>query len=196
VTGQEGAGAVRVLIAVDGTDDSVRVAERARALFGDEARYTVINVAETGPMYWGDDALAWGAMYPLAVPAYGAAMPLVVSAPANVPVNAVGGPPGVEGAVGGAPAGDAQAPLPTPADTAEHQAATVAADARLPDATVLGDVGDPAHAILEAARREGADVVVVGSHERSWFARLLSPSVRKDVIQEATVPVLVVPRPD
>jgi nucleotide-binding universal stress UspA family protein len=42
------------------------------------------------------------------------------------------------------------------------------------------------------SERQRYDVIVVGSHERSWFSRLFVPSVTADVVKEAEVPVLVV----
>ena len=75
---------------------------------------------------------------------------------------------------------------------AEERAADVASQAEVPDASALGDAGDPATAILRAGRENGADVIVVGSHDRSWFSRLLEPSVSDQLVKESTIPVLVV----
>jgi nucleotide-binding universal stress UspA family protein len=52
--------------------------------------------------------------------------------------------------------------------------------------------GEPAEAILEAARTQRADVVVVGSRKRTNLGRLLG-SVSAHVASEATCPVVVVP---
>jgi nucleotide-binding universal stress UspA family protein len=60
-------------------------------------------------------------------------------------------------------------------------------------ATPLGDVGDPAHAIRDLAEEHGADVVVVGDHQRGWFRRLLDISVTAELLRTAGVPILVVP---
>ena len=51
---------------------------------------------------------------------------------------------------------------------------------------------DPSEAILHAAHEQGADVIVVGSHERGWFSRLLSGSVSQDLVRRSDIPVLVV----
>jgi nucleotide-binding universal stress UspA family protein len=89
-------------------------------------------------------------------------------------------------------------PLPTEIDDvsalqrAEDVAADVADAAALPSAESLGDVGDPAYAIIQAAHDHAVDVIVVGSHEHSWFGRLFSGSVSNDLLREADIPVLVV----
>ena len=59
------------------------------------------------------------------------------------------------------------------------------------DVTPLGDVGDPATAIIEAAHAHAVDVVVIASHGRSWFSRLLSGSVEHDLLREADFAILV-----
>jgi nucleotide-binding universal stress UspA family protein len=139
----------KVLIAVDSSTTSVDVARAAQALFGDTAEYLVVNVDP--PI---DDAMSWGAAYPLA-------MPLL----SNVDD-------------------------PSAMQRAEHVAADVAA--ALPAAQSMGDVGDPAHAIIDAAHEHAVDVIVVGSHEHSWFTRLFTGSVSNNVLREADIPVLVV----
>ena len=56
----------------------------------------------------------------------------------------------------------------------------------------IGQEGDPADAVLRAAEEHQVDVIVVGTHERGWFDRLVRPSVSKEIIKESKVPVLVV----
>ena len=53
-------------------------------------------------------------------------------------------------------------------------------------------VGDPGEAILEAARSEDADLIVVGTHGRKGVGRFLIGSVSDDVVRHSPVPVLVV----
>jgi nucleotide-binding universal stress UspA family protein len=53
--------------------------------------------------------------------------------------------------------------------------------------------GDPAEAILEAARTQRADVVVLGSRKRTDLGRILLGSVSSHVVDGATCPVVVVP---
>ncbi len=52
--------------------------------------------------------------------------------------------------------------------------------------------GDPGEAIIEAARAENADMIVVGSHGRGAVGRFLIGSVSDHVVRNAPCPVLVV----
>lgn len=75
----------------------------------------------------------------------------------------------------------------------EESAARTASDAGVDDAHLLTEVGDPVAAIAAAAEARGVDVIVVGTHHRGFFSRLLDPSVAEGVTRRATCPVLVVP---
>lgn len=77
-------------------------------------------------------------------------------------------------------------------DRAAAVAESVADAAGMPSVKELGDIGDPATAILSAAQNHGVDVVVIGSHERGWFSRLLSGSVEQDLMRTGDFSVLVV----
>lgn len=158
-----------VLIAVDDSETSVRAASTAHRLFGDDARYTVVNVAPHASLMWGESSLAVGGVYPL------------------VPM------PGIHG---GAPLGVATSTAPDEVemervDVAEQRAQDVATEAGIPGARPVGDVGDAAEAIIATAHDVGADVIVLGTHDRGWFARLVNGSVAGDVIRAADVPVLI-----
>jgi len=157
----------RVLVAVDDTEGSVRAAETAHRLFGDEAEYlavNVTNVADLAAIPW--YGAGWGAPY--AAP-YGT----VWSYRSTDAVGAVG------------ELGDGE-------DVAAAQARDVADQSGLPDATAVGEEGDPASAILRAAEERGVDVIVVGTEERGWLDRFLRPSVSKEIVRHANVPVLIV----
>jgi nucleotide-binding universal stress UspA family protein len=52
--------------------------------------------------------------------------------------------------------------------------------------------GAPDEAIVEAARKTGADMLILGTHGRTGAARLLLGSVASKVIAAATCPVLTV----
>jgi nucleotide-binding universal stress UspA family protein len=158
-----------VLIAVDDNDTSVATARTALRLFGEGADYTVLNVAHNAPVKWGDDALEYGTVYPLAVPGAGVigGVPLVVRST------------------------DASDRTTDRVEAAQQIADELAHEAGIPSATAVGDTGDPADAIISAARHQGADVVVVGTHERGWFKRLFTSSVSDSVIREVEIPVLV-----
>ena len=162
----------QVLIAVDDSEQSVNAARVAYNLFGENATYTVVNVTDQSMMMWGGDSLMWGVGYP------------VLMAPAGL-VAAV---PTPTAGAGAAPAETAGAPI----EAAMKVALDVATEADLPNPQVVGEVGDPAQAILEAALHHQADVIVVGSHDRSWLTRLFMPSVTGSVVRDADIPVLVV----
>jgi nucleotide-binding universal stress UspA family protein len=53
-------------------------------------------------------------------------------------------------------------------------------------------LGDPPLEIARFAEREGLDLVVLGTHGRSGFSRLLLGSVAERVLRHAPVPVLVI----
>lgn len=160
----------RVLVAVDETEDSVRAAEVAHRLFGDDAEYLAVSVADirvdpTGIPWWG---AGWGVAYPTA---YGAVWPY-----RNAAASRAG-----------------SSTMETAADAAADDARAVAERSGLPAADAVGELGDPASAILRAAENHQVDVIVLGTHERGWFDRILNPSVSKEVVKQTDVPVLVVP---
>ncbi|MGZ4671764.1 MAG: universal stress protein [Ilumatobacteraceae bacterium] len=163
----------QVLIAVDDSERSVHAARVAYNLFGDNATYTVVNVADQSTMMWGGDSLMWGVGYP------------VLMAPSGLVGVA---PHPTAGAVASATEADG-----APIEAAMQVALDVATEADLPNPQVVGEVGDPAQAILEAARHHQSDVIVVGSQDRSWLTRLFVPSVTGSVVKDAEIPVLVVP---
>jgi len=59
------------------------------------------------------------------------------------------------------------------------------------DVAVIRESG-AAHAITEFAKDRGADLIVVGSHGRTGFKRLLLGSVAEKVVRLASCPVFVV----
>jgi nucleotide-binding universal stress UspA family protein len=161
----------RVMIAVDGSDLDVRLAEFAHDLFGPEAEYWAVNVQESvTPPPPGAIAAAPG-MYGGAFVGYGVAYPFMPRPAENA---------GSEGAR-------------EERVSALREAARAAAEsAGIHDAAVVAETGDPPTAILRAADRHDADVIVVGSRDRSWWSKLIEPSVSGDVIGSSSVPVLVV----
>ncbi len=140
---------------------------------------TAVEVARAAHRLFGDAAnylvmhvggapyvgMTWGYAYPVRAPAM-----------LNPPTWA------------GAPDSD----VPTGEALAEQQATDVANAASLPDATAVGDVGDPATAILQAGHVHAVDVIIIGSHDRSWFSRLFTGSVERDLMHDADLPVLIV----
>ena len=156
----------RVLVAVDDSENSVHAAETAHRLFGDTAEYLAVNVTnivDLASIPW--YGAGWGSPY--AAP-YGA----VWAYRSDVTLDPDGVADGEK--------------------TAEAQAREVADESGLTGAEVVGEEGDPADAVLRAAEEHHVDVIVVGTHHRGWFDRLVRPSVSKEIIKEAKVPVLVV----
>jgi nucleotide-binding universal stress UspA family protein len=49
--------------------------------------------------------------------------------------------------------------------------------------------GDPATTIVEVAEQENCDLIVMGTHGRTGFARLLMGSVAEAVVRRANCPV-------
>ena len=146
-----------VMIAVEDSEESVAAVRRAHHLFGDRARYFVVNVG-----YSRTSSMQWASAYPVMLPA-------VWYPPASA---------------------DDDDGL-TDDERAQRRAADIAESSDIDDITPIGDVGDPATAIIEAAHEHAVDVVVIASHDRSWFSRLLAGSVEHDLLREADFAVLV-----
>jgi nucleotide-binding universal stress UspA family protein len=143
---------IRVLVAVDETEESVRAAEVAHRLFGEGAEYVAVNVAvmvsdPTVLPWWG---AGWGVSYPIT---YGSAWTYRSTAPSGVSA------------------------AETEVDAATDEARSVADRSGLTGAEAVGEVGDPAEAVLRVAEERAVDVIVLGTHDRGWFDRLLHPSV-------------------
>lgn len=65
--------------------------------------------------------------------------------------------------------------------------------AMAPGATPIADAGDPRGTIVDQAVSTKADLIVMGTHGRRGFKRLLLGSVAEAVLREAPCPVLTVP---
>lgn len=150
-----------VLLALDETDASTAAAVVAQKLFGAEATYLSLNVANSPEETSG---LIWGGVY---------AMPYV--------------PDGLW---------DDLAQASTDALAEAESTAAKRAESLGLEAEAIGEIGDPAHMIIDAAQEHGADVIVVGHHQRSWFQKLLDPSVTSELIANSQTPILVVPEPN
>jgi nucleotide-binding universal stress UspA family protein len=159
-----------VLIAVDGSESSVKAVETAHRLFGDDADYLVINVAS--------DSYVPVAIFPTEAH--------MITPLAMTPLTP---PPGVGDQLGDSGDDD----LISDVEAAETIAKQTGEEGGLDHATALGIVGDPAGSIVEVAVEHAADVIVVGTHERGWLTRLLTSSVADEVRRESPIPVLVVP---
>lgn len=60
-------------------------------------------------------------------------------------------------------------------------------------ATLAAEAGDPSRVIVDRAAAGSADLIVVGTHGRSGFERLMIGSVAEKVLRRAPCPVMVVP---
>jgi nucleotide-binding universal stress UspA family protein len=62
-----------------------------------------------------------------------------------------------------------------------------------PHATPVAEAGDPQATIIDQAISKRADLIVMGTHGRRGFKRLLLGSVTENILREAPCPVLTVP---
>ena len=159
------------MIAVDGSDLDARVAEAAHDLFGEDAEYWAVNAHDSSDRAPSGVVHAVPGMLGGAFVAYGAAYPFTL--------------PRLDDSAGGSA-------RPDDAASSRRFAEAAADSAGIEDAAVLAESGDPPMVILSAARRHGADVIVVGSRDRSWWSKLVEPSVSSGVVEESPVPVLVI----
>lgn len=77
--------------------------------------------------------------------------------------------------------------------TSELGRAVEATGAALPTVELAVDSGDPVTTIVDRAIATPADLVVMGTHGRGGFERLLLGSVTEKVLRKAPCPVLTVP---
>jgi nucleotide-binding universal stress UspA family protein len=61
------------------------------------------------------------------------------------------------------------------------------------EVTTFKQYGSRAEGIIDCCKEFKADLIVIGTHKRSGFDRLLTGSVAEEVVRHSTVPVLVVP---
>ena len=59
--------------------------------------------------------------------------------------------------------------------------------------TKFSEYGSTAEGIIKCANEFGAGLIVIGTHSRSGFDRLLMGSVAEHVVRHSQIPVLVVP---
>jgi nucleotide-binding universal stress UspA family protein len=145
-----------VLVAIDESDASERVAAFVNDFFPPDDEIVGLNVA-TGPANWVPAMVGWGGLFPWGYPD-----PALADAP------------------------DLRTEL-------HDQTRGAVAESGLDAAEAIGARGDPVDAILAAADRRGADLIVVGSNHRGAIRQVFEPSVSKQVTRHADRPVLVVP---
>ena len=54
------------------------------------------------------------------------------------------------------------------------------------------DIGDPRDLVVNTAKTLGADLIVMGTHGRRGFSRMVMGSVAEDALRNAPCPVLVI----
>jgi nucleotide-binding universal stress UspA family protein len=85
--------------------------------------------------------------------------------------------------------------LDQPAEAGEDEERRLVAAAEregVPDPEPVLRSGDPVAEICAAAEEVGADVIVVGSHDKSALQRIFDPSIASAVVRGTARPVLVV----
>jgi nucleotide-binding universal stress UspA family protein len=53
--------------------------------------------------------------------------------------------------------------------------------------------GNCAESIVEAAKKEHADIIVMGSHSRKWLEDIIMGTVTEKVLHETSIPLFIVP---
>jgi nucleotide-binding universal stress UspA family protein len=82
---------------------------------------------------------------------------------------------------------------PTREQVVEEMRQSLNLSALAPQASAVAESGDPQTVIVDHAVTHEADLVVLGTHGRRGFRRLLLGSVTEAVLREAPCPVLTVP---
>ena len=141
---------LKILIAVDDSEESMDAARMAYRLFGPAPDYLVTSIGRMPTI-----------AYPM-TPSGG--MPMYVA-------------------------------LEAVTDNVKERATTTATEVAENldvDAAIEIETGPAGLAVCRIAEESGASVIVIGSHDRSIWARLFEPSVGKYVVDNAPCPVLVV----
>ena len=58
---------------------------------------------------------------------------------------------------------------------------------------VLVKDGDPAEAILKAAKVLHADIIAMGSHSRKWLENIIMGSVTEKILHHTSIPMFIIP---
>lgn len=53
--------------------------------------------------------------------------------------------------------------------------------------------GDFANCILETAKEENIDIIVMGTHSQKWLENIVMGSVTQEVMRNSTIPMFIVP---
>jgi len=58
---------------------------------------------------------------------------------------------------------------------------------------VLVKDGDPAEAILKAAKELHVDIIAMGTHSRKWLENIIMGSVTEKILHHAAIPIFIIP---
>jgi len=58
---------------------------------------------------------------------------------------------------------------------------------------VLVKDGDPAEAILKAAKELHADIIAMGTHSRKWLENIIMGSVTEKIFHHTSIPMFIIP---
>lgn len=161
----------RILVAIDESEASTRVAGFVDDLFGgrDDVEIIALHVLPApAPLPPAPLGGAQGVWWTYPTPAAG---------------------PSTGFLVGNSPIDDATGADP---DVAEERGEEVVRQSGLDADRVEAEVGDVTGAIRHVADREDARLIVVGSNNKGWFERLITGSVSRDLARESERPVLIV----
>jgi nucleotide-binding universal stress UspA family protein len=120
---------------------------------------------------------------------------LIVVSVGHVPI-VTAADPALPAGVTGFPVPMESVPAPPPEEGDETEALLERARSRLAaldvDAEYVSELGDPAARLLEVADEREAELIVVGSRERSFLERLLADGIDEKLARKAHRDVLLV----
>jgi nucleotide-binding universal stress UspA family protein len=99
-----------------------------------------------------------------------------------MPIEAIGQPLMIE-------------PLAGAEDDARKRLNRIASETLTHSYEILVVTGDPATSITEAARDQGADLIVMATHGRTGLSHFFLGSVAERVVRESSIPVMTVRAP-
>jgi len=62
-----------------------------------------------------------------------------------------------------------------------------------PSIEIMVEEGNISDAILKAAKKWHADIIVIGSHSRKWLENIVMGSVTEQVLHSTTIPLYIIP---
>jgi nucleotide-binding universal stress UspA family protein len=68
-------------------------------------------------------------------------------------------------------------------------------DYEIDGANILYDIGEPAHKIIEIARKKQMDIITMATHQRKGIEKLFLGSIAEKVLMYSDIPVIILPPP-